>query len=154
MHSLRIVFAHDGIGLAIYGPLAIAVIEGADRPDAVRRTLDELARLRRTTHKSELHYLYVASENAEMPSTESRTAASSLSRFVDSSMGVHEGEGFRASVIRAVVTGIGMAGGKLPEVVASVSEAADKLSARHASLGTAADLRAAVEALRRATREG
>lgn len=154
MHTLQILFAASGTALGVYGPLVIVVVAGPDRPSSVRRAVDEIARLRRTTHQRELHYLYVAGEHAEVPSAESRAIAAGIAQHVDASMGVHEGEGFRASVVRAVVTSIGMLSGRMPEIVVSVQDATDKLAARHATVGPAEGVRTAIAELRLAAVEG
>ena len=151
MHQLEVSFVDSSAGLGVYGPVVIAVIAGADRTENAERTVQEIRKLRRTTHAKELHYLYIVIDQAQMPSAKTRQVAAALPTLVDTVVGVHEGEGFRASVVRAVVTGIGMAGGSLPIIVSSTREAAAKLAAMRPSVGPAEALREALDTLRRAT---
>ena len=112
--------------------------------------MEEIRKLRRSTHTKELHYVDVVTEHASMPGAKTRQIAAALPTLTGSFTGVHEGEGFRASVVRAVVTGIGMVTGSMPAVTTTTREAAAKLAAMHPSVGPAEDLRIAIERLRRA----
>lgn len=147
-HQLEVSFVHVGASLGVYGPVVIAVIHGADRSENAERAVQEMRKLRRTTHSKELHYVYVVIDEAEMPSAKTREVAATLPTLVDTVIGVHEGEGFRASVVRAVVTGIGMVSGSLPTVVSTTREAANKLASLHPNVGPAEDLRIAIDKLR------
>lgn len=53
--------------------------------------------------------LSVVSEDAPMPDAESRAVASRFAQFFDYYVGVHEGTGFRASLVRSVVAGMALA---------------------------------------------
>ena len=135
--------------MGLYGPVFIAVIAGADRADNAERAVQERKRLRRTTHAKELRYVYVVLENAVMPGPKTRDIATAISGLTDTVVGVHEGEGFRASMVRAVVTGIGMVTGTSPEIVKNSAEAAALLASKSANVGPAEELRVAIETLRR-----
>lgn len=149
-HQLEVLFTNASAAVGLYGPVFIAVIAGADRPDNAERAVQELKRLRRTSHARELRYVYVVTHDSDMPSARTRELAIAIPSVTDSVLGVHEGEGFRASMVRAVVTGIGMATGSNPDIVKTTAEAAALLASRHASVGPAAELRAAIDTLRRA----
>ncbi|MBX7192003.1 MAG: hypothetical protein K1X94_08095 [Sandaracinaceae bacterium] len=132
--ATRICFEDDGTALGVHGALVIAVID-AQRPfsaRAARRAVDEIARMRKTTHKRELVYAYVMGEQAAVPGAEARQVLSELPEHMDVAIGVHEGSGFRASMMRAVATGIAMAsrGRVHPEIVATIPAAAARIHAR------------------------
>ena len=134
--------------MGLFGPVFIVVIGGADRPENAERAVQELKRLRRTTHAKELRYVYVVLDNAAMPGSRTRGVATAIATLTDSLVGVHEGEGFRASVVRAVVTGIGMVTGTNPEIVKTGAEAAALLASKSANVGPAEELRVAIQTLR------
>ena len=134
--------------MGLFGPVFIVVIAGADRPENAERAVQELKRLRRTTHAKELRYVYVVLDNAALPGLSTRGVATAIPTLTDSLVGVHEGEGFRASVVRAVVTGIGMVTGTNPEIVKTCAEAAALLASKSANVGPAEELRVAIEKLR------
>ena len=149
-HQLEVLFVTPGAALGVFGLVIIAIISGQDRPEDAERAVEEIRKLRRSTHTKELHYVYVVTEHASMPGAKTRQIAAALPTLTGSFTGVHEGEGFRASVVRAVVTGIGMVTGSMPAVTTTTREAAAKLAAMHPSVGPAEDLRIAIERLRRA----
>lgn len=151
-HQLEVLFTNASAAVGLYGPVFIAVIAGDDRPENAERAVQEMKRLRRTTHAKELRYIYVVLENAVMPGPKTREIATAIPTLTDTVVGVHEGEGFRASVVRAVVTGIGMVTGTSPEIVKSAGEAAALMASKSASVGPAEELRVAIETLRRQAR--
>lgn len=157
MTEVRICFENDGTALGVYGPIVIAAIEShrAFSAHAARRAVEEISELRRTTHRHGLIYAYVMGEFAEIPGLEARSELARLPELIDVAIGVHEGSGFRASVIRAVVTGIAMAARMQahPEIVATVSAAAERIHRRVPSLREPAIV-AALEGVRRAALEG
>lgn len=155
--STRVCFEDEGAALGVHGPVVIAVIAG-NHPfsaHAARRAVDEIARLRKTTHRNDLTYAYVMGEFAEVPGAEARNTLSELPEHIDAAVGIHEGSGFRASMIRAVVTGIAMASRARihPEIVASVPIAVTRICARHPGIEEVA-LGAAFERIRHAALEG
>ena len=133
-----ILVQEHGGGLGFHGPLVIATTEGprAFHPTLTRRIVDEIARLRRTSHQTKLVYVYVAAEAANVPDGESRRIAAELAQHVDAAVGVHEGGGFRASAVRAIVTGIAMLHPRRvrPKIVDSVHAASAFLHAHHPEL--------------------
>ena len=149
VHQLEVLFTNPEAAVGLFGPVFIVVIAGADRPENAERTLQEMRRLRRTTHAKELQYVYVVLNNAAMPGAKTRELATAIPGLTDSVVGVHEGEGFRASVLRAVVTGIGMVTRSSPEIVKTGAEAAVLLASKSANVGPPEALRAAIEKLRR-----
>lgn len=155
--STRICFEDEGAALGVHGPAVIAVISG-NHPfsaHAARRAVDEVVRLRKTTHRTDLLYAYVMGEHAEVPGAEARRILSELPEHLDVLVGVHEGSGFRASMIRGVVTGIAMASRRRvqPEIVASVRVAASRIRFRYPALEEHA-LVDAFELVRTAALEG
>ena len=148
-HQLEVLFTNPEAAVGLFGPVFIAVIAGADRPENAERAVKEMRRLRRTTHAKELRYIYVVLDNAVMPGPKTREIATAIPTLTDGVVGVHEGEGFRASMVRAVVTGIGMVTGSSPEIVKSAAEAAVLVASKSASVGPAEELRVAIETLRR-----
>jgi hypothetical protein len=155
--ATHICFEDDGTALGVHGPLVIAVIDAqrAFSAAAARRAVDEIARMRRTTHKRELVYTYVMGADAEVPGPEARQVLSELPDHMDAAIGVHEGSGFRASVVRAVVTGIAMAArGRLhPEIVATIPDAAARIHARLPNL-TEEEIVRAIERVRAVALDG
>lgn len=152
----EIVFAERGAALATRGPLVIVVTDGPDAfaPDLAQRAVDAIRELRRTSHKDRLVYVYLAGERSGMPSAEAREITATMSSLIDQVVGVHEGSGFRASAIRAVVTGLTMIarGNVKPEIVATTTEAGALLATKNPDLGPARDIAQAIEATRRAAR--
>ncbi len=155
--STRICFEDEGAALGVHGPVVIAVISGRHpfSAHAARRAVDEVSRLRKTTHRTDLIYAYVMGEDAEVPGAEARGILAELPEHLDAVIGVHEGSGFRASMIRAVVTGIAMAARRRvhPEIVASVRDAASRIRARRPGLDEQS-LISAFELVRTAALEG
>lgn len=139
MGMTEIVFRGTDAALGVFGPLVIAVTDGPEafRPEYAQRVLDEVGRLRRTTHAERLVYLYVAGERAGIPGTEVRDKLAKVGELMDACVGVHEGTGFRASAIRAVIAGITMLSRTRvrPQIVASIDEAAAQVTATHSDLG-------------------
>jgi hypothetical protein len=152
-----ICFEDESAALGVHGPLVIAVISGRHplSAHAARRAVDEITRLRKTTHRNALLYAYVVSELAEAPGAEARSILAELPHQMDASVGVHEGAGFRASMLRAVVTGISMASrtGIHPDIVATVPAAAASICARYPALDEEGVV-AAFERVRTASLEG
>ncbi|MBN8609792.1 MAG: hypothetical protein J0L92_04380 [Deltaproteobacteria bacterium] len=155
--STTICFEDEGAALGVHGPLVIAVISGRHpfSAHAARRAVDEVSRLRKTTHRGALLYAYVMGELAEVPGAEARNILAELPNHMDASVGVHEGSGFRASMIRAVVTGIAMASRARihPDIVATVPVAAARICARYPTLDEKSVV-AAFERVRTAALEG
>jgi hypothetical protein len=154
-----ILVQQDGTAVGVLGPLVIATTEGprSFRPDTTRRAVDQIARLRRTTHQAKLIYVYVAAEGANVPDQESRRIAAEITALVDEAVGIHEGEGFRASVVRAIVTSISLLQSRRASIMRhSVVESAEAASAllhsRFPELGDVHDILDAIEAVRGAAR--
>ncbi len=151
-----ILVQEHGGGLGVRGALVIATTEGprSFRPAITRRVVDEIARLRRTSHQDRLVYVYVAGEEANVPDAESRRIAAELAQHLDTVVGVHEGDGFRASAIRAIVTGISLLQPRRvsPKIVETVQAASAYLHARHPDLGSEQDIADAIEDVRTAAR--
>jgi hypothetical protein len=147
--TTEIVFEGDGAALGVFGPLVVAVTNGPNsfHPINAQRVVDHIARLRRTTHAKQLVYVYVAGERSELPGAEARKITAELGEIFDACIGVHEGAGFRASAIRAVVVGISMASRRRvrPEVVSTIGDGAERVAARFPEIGAAADIRRAIE---------
>lgn len=74
----------------------------------------------------------IVSERTSMPDSESRAIAASFSTYFDYYVGVHEGTGFRASLVRAVVAGMSlMAKDRAAhDICGSLSQGAALLAAR------------------------
>lgn len=146
----------NGGGLGLFGPLVIATTEGprSFHPALTRRVVDEVARLRRTTHQDKLIYVYIASEESNVPDPESRRIAAELPPLVDAAVGVHEGNGFRASAVRAIVTGIAMLQPRRlnPKIVDTVHAASAYLHTQYPELGSELDILDAIEDVRAAAR--
>ncbi len=141
MSATEIVFCGNDAALGVFGPLVIAVTDGPEsfRPEYVQRVLNEVSRLRRTTHANKLVYLYVAGERSTLPGADVRETAAKVADLFDACIGVHEGTGFRASALRAVIVGFTMLSRARvrPEIVATVDAAAAYAGARHPELGGA-----------------
>jgi hypothetical protein len=155
--ATHICFEDDGTALGVHGQLVIAVID-AQRPfsaAAARWAVDEIARMRRTTHKRELVYTYVMGADAEVPGPDARQVLSELPEHIDAAIGMHEGTGFRASMVRAVVTGIAMASRARvhPEIVATIPAAAARIRARLPNL-TEEEIVGAIERVRAVALDG
>ncbi len=152
----RILFQQDGGGLGTYGDLVIATTEGPGsfHPGTTQRVVDEVLKLRRTSHRDRLIYVYVAGEESGMPDQESRRIAAQLQGHVDTVVGVHEGAGFRASVVRAIVTGITQLGQHKvrPRIVDSVRTAGTMLHESFPELGTEDEIAGWIEDVRAAAR--
>lgn len=157
VHETKILTSHPGASVGTYGPLVVAITDGPSAfvPSTVRSSIDEIARLRQTTHAERLIYVYVAGERSGFPSDEARKTASQLASLVDYCVGVHEGSGFRASAVRGVVVGISMLSSSKvrPEIVSTIGEAAAVLVARFPDLGPEGDVRRAIEQIRLAAAE-
>lgn len=148
MGVTRILFQGDGAALGVLGPLVIAVTDGPNsfRPEYARRVLEEVTRLRRTTHADRLIYLYVAGEHASLPDPEVRDTVAQVAEHFDACVGVHEGTGFKASAVRAVIAGITLLSRSRvrPEIVATIQKGAETLAENHADLGTRSELLEAI----------
>ncbi|MFO0683847.1 MAG: hypothetical protein U0234_17450 [Sandaracinus sp.] len=152
MAAVEVLLVQPGASLGTFGSLVIAVTDGPSALEAssVRVAVDTVARLRRTSHAQRLIYVYVVGERSGLPSDETRAITAELAGLVDAVVGVHEGQGFRASVVRGIVVGISMLSRSRmrPEVVSTVAEAAAKLAERHPDLGSESAVRAAIEQVR------
>lgn len=153
---ISIVLQEGGSAIGCRGPMVIAATEGprSFRPELTRRAVDAIVRLRQTSHRDKLIYVYVASEESNVPDAESRRIAAELAQHVDAMVGVHEGDGFRASAIRAVVTGISLLQSRriTPRVHSSVADASVYLESAFPELGRAATIEAAIDDVRTAAR--
>lgn len=122
------------IALGALGPAVVLVTDGphAWASNQVNSVVEELTRLRKTSHRERLIYVYVAGATTDIPDTAARKQSAPIAELFDECVGIHEGDGFRASLTRAIVTSISMfsATRVRPEIVASVSEAGARLSAR------------------------
>lgn len=149
---VEVLLVQPGASLGTFGSLVIAATTGpsAFHTPHVRRVVDEMARLRRTTHSERFIYVYVAGEQSGFPSDEARAITAEAASLVDYAVGVHEGHGFRASAVRGVVVGISMLSRARvrPEIVSTVTEAAANLVGRYPDLGTESAVRAAIEKVR------
>ena len=124
----HIEFSGPDLLLTSAGPLAICVTDGPrafERPNIVG-AFTALQRLKATTHRDMLYYIYVAGEHSALPNAEARKMSVEITKLADLVLGIHEGDGIRASLVRAVVTGITMmASTKLkPHIVATPEQAA------------------------------
>lgn len=149
-----ILLSRDGAALGTHGALVIASTEGPRSFAPVRAMVDEIGRLRRTSHRERLVYVYVAGENVEPPSQEQRKVAAEVSAHVDAIYGVHEGSGFRASIIRSVVMGIAMLSRQRVQqvIIDSVRKASEQLATNEPALGGPREIESAIEAVRAAAR--
>lgn len=157
MSETEILFSESGASVAFRGPLVVAITDGPDafNVKCAKRTVAEVQRLRRGSHKDRMIYVYLAGERSGIPSAEAREVASGIGDLIDVGVGIHEGNGFRASAIRAVVTGISMmsrARVKL-EIVATVDEAAALVSTRWPEAGSKAEVRGVLDQARAAARK-
>lgn len=154
MGVTKILFQGQDAAVGVFGPLVIAVTDGPEsfRPEYARRVLEEVSRLRRTTHADRLIYLYVAGERSSLPEPEVRDTVAQVAEHFDACVGVHEGSGFKASAVRAVIAGITMLSRSRvrPEIVATIEQGVEALSVRHPDLGTRAELLSAVLEVRAA----
>lgn len=139
------------MALGVVGPLVIAVTDG---PEAFQlRDTTEGVRLveelRATTHADLLVYCYVATERSAILPAEQRHLGVRLANACDLVVGVHEGSGFRASVIRGVITGITLTSRSRPRphVVGTTGEAAVFLAGRMPGTDVS-ELRGALEEVR------
>lgn len=153
---ISIVLQEGGSAIGHRGPMVVAATEGPHSfgPERTRRAVDAIVRLRQTSHRDRLIYVYVASEDSNVPDAESRRIASEIAQHVDVMVGVHEGSGFRASAVRAVVTGISLLQPRRisPRVLSSVSDAGAYLQGAFPELGSAATIEEAIEDVRAAAR--
>ncbi len=149
-----ILLSRDGAALGTHGCLVVASTEGPESFRPARVMVDEIARLRRTTHRDRLVYVYVAGERSGTPDADARKIASEVGLHVDAIYGVHEGAGFRASLIRGIVTGIAMISRQRvqPEIADSVRAASELLAMREPTLGGPREIASAIEAVREAAR--
>lgn len=143
------------MALGTLGPLVIAVTDGpqAFALDVIERSMAEMTRLRRTSHKSRFIYVYLAGETSKIPDQPAREKSAPIADLFDECVGIHEGSGFRGSLVRAVVTSIGMLTARRirPTIVATIPEAAAALTERSGL--SVADITAAIEAVRRAAHD-
>jgi hypothetical protein len=149
---VNILLRAPDMALGTLGPLVIAVTDGpqAFAPDTLTRSMAELSRLRRTSHKDRFVYVYLAGERSQVPDQAAREKAAPITELFDECVGIHEGSGFRGSLVRAVVTSIGLLTPRRvrPTIVATIAEASATLAPR---TGIADDeISAAIEAVRRA----
>lgn len=96
--------------MTVLGPLAVVAWTGPVPIDAPRaqRLLDAMQQLRSTSHRDLLLYAYVVAETASMPDGPARTIGARLPELFDHCAAIHEGDGLRSSVIRAVLTSMTM----------------------------------------------
>lgn len=157
-HPTELLFRGSDASLGVCGPVVITATDGpaSFEPAIVRRVVDEIARLRRTSHQNLLVYVYVAGERTALPSPEARAISAELGELFDACIGVHEGSGFRAGAVRAVVAGIAMMSRARvrPSIVSTIAEAATLVAARYPEAGAETALRRSIEHVREAARPG
>jgi hypothetical protein len=152
--ELRVLFAERFRALSACGPLVIATWTGPAPHGAAQaqRALDEVRRLRKTTHAKLLLYVYLVSETALLPEPEARTIRAQLLEYFDCCVGIHEGNSLRASLIRGVVTGMAITArrerAKMPYVVSTSEEAARYLAPKAGDQLDEAAILAAIEGTR------
>lgn len=132
--TLTVLLRGADVSLGVLGPLVIVVTDGprAWAQNQVKNVVGEVERLRKSTHRERLIYVYVAAASSDIPDQAARKASAPLGALFDECIGVHEGDGFRASLTRAVVTSISMLAPirVRPEIVVTVEEAAQRLGPR------------------------
>lgn len=114
-----------------------------------RRVLSALKRMK-SAGVSPLLVLAVVSVQTDMPDSTSRAIATEFPEYFDLYVGVHEGTGFRASLVRAVVAGMALAARVKAryEVTEDVTSGARLLAQRSGGTVKAEDLVAVVSDLR------
>lgn len=92
----------------------------------------------------------VVSAHTNMPDAESRKIAAEFSSWFDYYVGVHEGTGFRASLVRTVVAGMALVAPKRAahDICSDVRHGAAILAGRAGGTLTSADVVAAISELR------
>jgi hypothetical protein len=134
-----LLYAQHGAAVGVLGPFALCTADGpsAFSPITARRVVSEIERLRRTSHRSRLVYVYVVAEDANLPDHETRKIVAEVAQHVDAVIGIHEGTGFRASVVRGMITSINLLARQRlrPIIFASVGEAVEHLERRSPELG-------------------
>jgi hypothetical protein len=142
------------MAFATCGPLVIATWTGPAPHGAVQaqRALNEVRRLRKSTHAKLLLYVYLVGETALSPESEAREIRAQLLEYFDACVGIHEGNSLRASLIRGIVTGMAIMArtgrAKMPHIVSTAEEAARYLASRASGQLDEAAILAAIEATR------
>lgn len=113
-----------------------------------RRVIATLKRMKSRTREPVLVFT-VVSVHTTMPDAASRAIAAEMPAWFDYYVGVHEGTGFRASMVRAVVAGMALAARVKAryDVTEDLASGARLLAARSSGV-TAPDLLAVVADLR------
>lgn len=114
----------------------------------VLRTFERQAALKSPARP--LLALTVVSETTTMPDAESRRIATDFASYFDYYVGAHEGTGFRASLVRAVVAGMALAARVKPryDVCSDARHGAALIASRSSGTVFADELYAVITELR------
>lgn len=149
---LQVLAQSAGSVLATEGPVVIGATFGDDawNVPALERAIATMRELRATTHKDMFAYCYIATASSALPSPTVQRLSSQIAELCDVVVGIHEGDGFRASAVRAAVTGMALLAprGPWPHVVSTPVEAAHFLAAHLKNQPSAETIRKAIEATR------
>ncbi|MDP3275526.1 MAG: hypothetical protein Q8Q09_10050 [Deltaproteobacteria bacterium] len=110
MLSLHTVHEEPNHALTVFGPVLICVWCGPLPHNAQRATavLHQLKRMRSSSHRDKLLYVYVAGATSTFPDDDARRIVSGYLVHFDASVGIHEGDTLRASIVRSIVAGMQM----------------------------------------------
>lgn len=132
--GMRVIYTEPSIAMTVRGPLVTVACTGSVVLDVARsqRFYESMKHLRETSHASLLLYAYVMDEKVGMPDAPARPIGAKVMALFDHCVGIHEGEGWRASAVRAVLTSVAMLSrvslrGRI-EVVPDVETAAHRMA--------------------------
>lgn len=107
---LQVLHSEPGYVVAMRGPLMAVVWTGGVPVDVprVQAELDAVRRMRATTHRDRLLYAFYVGERAAVPDGPARTLLPALVEDTTMCVGILDGQGLRAALLRAVTVSITM----------------------------------------------